>query len=135
MSEIEIGEYVRTKRGKIGKVCAYQDLTTYDDKGISVTFHSLDTDKGTIADIEVAKHNEKIVNLLECEDILKIDIGFSYILFYISTITNDEIIDGEKKIKRKDIGNFVITDGCFKGCKFTIVTKEQFKNIEYKVGE
>lgn len=135
MSEIKVGEHVRTKKGLLAKVCAYQDLTTYDDKGISVTFHSFDTDKGTIADVEVAKHDKKIVNLLECEDILKIDIGFSYTLFYVSAITNDEIIDGTKIIRRKDIGNFVITDGPYKGCKFTIVTKEQFKNIEYKVGE
>ncbi len=135
MSKIKVGEYLRTKSGLIAKVCAYQNLTTFDDKGISVTFHSFDTDKGTIADVEIAKYNKKIVNLLECEDILKIDIGFSYLLFYISTITKDEIIDGTTVIKRKDIGDFVITDGCFTGCEFKIVTKEQFKNIEYKVGE
>lgn len=65
MSEIEIGEYVRTKKELIAKVCAYQDLTTYDDKEISVTFHSFDTDKGTIADIEVSNHNKNIKDLIK----------------------------------------------------------------------
>ena len=68
MSEIKVGEYVRTKKGFIAKVCAYQDLTTYDDKGISVTFHSFDTDKGEIADIEVAKYSSNIKELLGKDD-------------------------------------------------------------------
>ena len=57
MEEIQVGEYARTKKGLIAKLCAYQDLTTYDNNNISVTFHSFDTDKGAIADIEVKNHS------------------------------------------------------------------------------
>lgn len=63
--EIQIGEYVRTKKGVIAKVCAYQDLTTYDDKNISATFHSFDTEKGSIADVEIEKHSFNITDLIE----------------------------------------------------------------------
>ena len=63
--EIQIGEYVRSKKGLIAKVCAYQDLTTYDDKNISVTFHSFDTEKCSIADVEIAKHSFNIIDLIE----------------------------------------------------------------------
>jgi len=57
--KIKIGEWVRTKKGLIAKVCAYQDLKIYDNEGKKSIFYSFDTDKGTVADIEIAKHSKK----------------------------------------------------------------------------
>lgn len=121
--EICINEYVRTNKGKIGKVCAYQDLTTYDDKGISVTFHSFDTDKGTIADIEVAKYSKDLIDLITMEDIFKIKEG--NIIAYIGFTNNyaEEYADFIEQVKNKEIE------------LLGILTKEQFEKVMYKVGE
>ncbi len=121
MSHIEIDEYVRTKEGKIDKVIN-------DDYYMSLY---IECEKGLAEISSIVKHSKKIADLLECEDVLKIDVGFSYILFYISTITTDKFIDGTTEIKKSDIENLIITDGAFTGCKFTIVTKEKFKSVEY----
>lgn len=123
MSEIKVGEYVRTKKGRIAKVCAYQDLTTYDDKGISVTFHSFDTDKGTIADIEVAKYSKDIIDLVTMEDIFKIKEG--NIIAYIGFTNNyaEEYADFIEQVKNKKIE------------LLEVLTKEQFLANSYKVGE
>lgn len=122
--KIEIDEFIRTKKGLIAKVCAYQDLTTYDDKGISVTFHSFDTDKGKIADIEVAKHSKDLVDLIEIGDVLKLKEDNS--AYYIGlekdeiTITYQEIIDAIKESRTELV---------------SIVTKEKLKEMEYKLQE
>lgn len=120
--KIEIDEFIRTKKGLIAKVCAYQDLTTYDDKGVSVTFHSFDTDKGRVADIEVAKHSKNIVDLIEIGDVLQLKEDNS--AYYIGlekgeiTITYQEIIDAIKKNETELV---------------SIITKEKLKEMEYKV--
>ena len=122
--KIEIDEFIRTKKGLIAKVCAYQDLTTYDDKGISVTLHSFDTDKGKIADIEVAKHSKDLVDLIEIGDVLKLKEDNS--AYYIGlekdeiTITYQEIIDTIKENKTELV---------------SIITKEKLKEMEYKLQE
>lgn len=121
MEHIEIDEYVRTKEGKIDKVIN-------DDYYMSLY---IECEKGLTEVTAIKKHSKKIVNLLNSGDILKIDVGFSNILFYISIVNKDELIDGTKKIKKSDIGDFIITDGCFTGCKFTIITKEKLDYIEY----
>ena len=129
MSEIKVGEYVRTKKGFIAKVCAYQDLTTYDDKGISVTFHSFDTDKGEIADLEVAKYSSNIKELLGKDD-------------YVNGYELQEFDDEEGNLYL----GIPIYDDALMNCISevrpldtieikSIVTKEQFEKVMYKVGE
>jgi len=122
--EIEVGEYIRTKKGFIAKVCAYQDLTTYDNKGISVTFHSFDTDKGAIADIKVAKHSKSIIDLIEVGDY----VNGILITGKESTLLYTEIngIDGS--------GYHIPISQYGENIK-SIVTKEQIKQIECKIEE
>lgn len=133
MSEIKIGEYVRTDNG-ISKVIENVDKYV-TDKQISVDFIG-----GMYAQVIdkkiVLNHSKNIIDLMEKDDMLKIDAGFRNYIFYITRVTEQEIIDGISIISKKHIdNNFIISGGAFRGCKFTIVTKEQFKNIEYKVGE
>lgn len=122
MEEIKIGEYIRTKKGLIAKVCAYQDLTTYDKENISVTFHSFDTDKGSIANVEIANHKENILDLIEAGDVLKIEEDNE--ICYIgldkdtTTVTYQDIIDS---IKNKEVK------------LLEILTHEQYQGNSYKL--
>lgn len=118
-NEIKVNDYIRTKKGTIAKVCAYQDLRIYDENNIGVTFHSFETDKGSIADIEVSKHSSNIIDLIEKGDLINkrevVFVGKDFI-DTIGYIFQKE--DIEKHIKEKTL---------------SIVTKEQFKNIEYVI--
>ena len=120
--KIEIGEFVRTKKGLIAKVLAYQDFTTYDDKGNSANFHSFDTDKGSVADVEVEKHDKDLLKLIEYGDILKIeeDGEIAYIGLEV-----DAKICTYAEIKE------AINDNEVK--LLEIITKEQVKPIEYEI--
>lgn len=128
MEDIKIGEYIRTKKGTIAKVLAYQDLTTYNDKGTSVTFHSFDTDKGAIADVETEKHSKNIKDLIEAGD-------------FINGMQVDEFDDEEGTV----LGIPVYEDGLFNTLNFyipiesinikTILTREKFESECFKVEE
>ena len=128
MLKIKVNDYIRTKKGSIAKICAYQDLKTYDENNIGVTFHSFDTDKGTIADIEVLKHSSNIIDLIEEGDIIVLKDGRKYEVLKMSWsklkgrhihIINPLRLEGGKDIFIDDIKS--------------IVTKEQFKSIEYEI--
>lgn len=115
MSEIEVGEYVRTKKGKIDKVCA-----VLKDEGI------VRCEKNRYWLEDIKKHKEKLTDLIEVGDyvneklVLQIDYKNKNICLLIplaDTKSNTNIMwYGYEDIK-------------------SIVTKEQFKNIEYKVGD
>ncbi len=123
--EIEIGEYIRTKNGLIAKVCAYQELIIYDDKGESAKFYSFDTDKGTIADVEIEEHSKNIIDVVE--------IGGYVNGYKVITLTRLN----EKEISiciYKDIEEMkciILQDKDIK----TVLTKEQFENAEYRIPE
>lgn len=124
---IEVGDYIRTKKGLIAKVCAYQDLKIYDDKGKSAIFYSFDTDKGTIADVEIAKHSKNIINLLEVGDYLN-----GYLVTDIDK--NNQMICLLMPFNEENQSNFNIVWNTKYSIK-TILTKEQFKNAEYRIPE
>lgn len=113
---IKIGEYIRTYSGLISQVKAYQDLTSYDGNGKSVTFRSYDTDKGSVADIDIAKYSKIISEVVEVGDyvneklIHKIDKGTNYCYLYYGNCKT--FVDYQIK---------------------TIVTHEQFKSVMYEV--
>ena len=120
--EIEIGEFVRTKKGLIAKVLAYQDFTTRDLKGNSATFHSFDTDKGSVADVEVAKHAKNILKLVEYGDVLKIEEDGE--IAYIG-LAGDSKICSYAEIKEAVSNNEVKL--------LAVTTKEQIKGLEYEL--
>ena len=113
--EIEVGEYVRTKRGYIRKVIR-RDI----DKHIllDIGFEGANYLTKVEEKEDIVKHSKNIINLIEVGDYVngelveKVEIGPDE--FEITTTT--EYLINENDIK-------------------TIVTKEQFASIEYKVEE
>lgn len=112
--KIEVREYVRTYEGHIGKIV---DLDI--DVGIC-----LDNLKEPLTIDMIVKHSKNIVDLIEIGDVLKIkeDNSICYIGLEKdeTTLTYQEIIDEIKNNKIKLLA---------------IVTKEKFRNIEYKIKE
>ena len=113
-NKIEIGEYIRTKTGIIAKVVGYQELKVYDNEENAI-FYSFDTDKGSIADVDVLKHSANIIDVIEVGDyvngikVTNISRGnmFGYVeLDYLNVNTGLNLTLTENKIR-------------------TIVTKEQ----------
>lgn len=123
--KIEIGEFIRTKKGLIAKVLAYQEFTTFDDKGTAVTFHSFDTDKGSVADVEVAKHDKDILKLIEYGDVLKIEEDGE--IAYIGLAGDSTKICSYAEIKEAVSSNEVKL--------LAVITKEQIKSLEYELAK
>ena len=111
--KIEVGEYVRTDNGIIGEY--YQDRLEFD---------FIETDKETIGfDIEkdIVKHSKNIIDLIEVGDYVN---GHKIIM---------DLEQSKKHYNSKD--NFVTAVGyTFEENEIkSIVTKEQFESVEYKV--
>ena len=109
--ELEVGMYIRTKDDKIAKFIKYDE----EDKEELVTdYYEYSTI--WIKDVIEASHN--IIDLIEVGD----------------------YANGCKVIKNtlKDGGNIVIVQGgnCFTNDDIkTVVTKEQFSSMEYRLGD
>ena len=109
--ELEVGMYIRTKDGKIAKFIKYDE----EDKEELITdYYEYSTI--WIKDVIEASHN--IIDLIEVGD----------------------YANGCKVIKNtlKDGGNIVIVQGgnCFTNDDIkTVVTKEQFSSMEYRLGD
>lgn len=104
MEKIKVGEYIRTKDGYIGK-CQKIDVY-YGDILIRTEL------KRVIYDFEVAKHSFNIIDLIEEGDFVndkKVKINYKDAILFED---GSEIV--EQQIK-------------------SIVTKEQFKAMEYEV--
>jgi len=116
MEEIQVGEYVRTKYGKIRKL-----ISTLAQYYILEKINIEERNQYELEDI--ASHSFNIIDLIEVEDYVNgdkiIDVGGAW-KDNLETVT---IIEGETmgEITEIDIKS--------------IVTKEQFSDIEYKVGE
>lgn len=105
MEEIKLGEYVRFKDGEIGKII---DIKEDPPRVVYSEYGEI----GLVADI--AKHSPNIIDLIEVGDICIIDDDFVYLY-------DEEFIKA-------------IFEDTKRGCKLkSIVTKEQFANIEYKI--
>lgn len=116
MSEIEVNDYIRTKKGYIVKakniVCKDYPLEELQN-GIICD----DEDNTLILPKEIAKHSKNIIDLIEEGDYVNYE--------RILDITGDYIRTTESIHNRFWLSNNIKS----------IVTKEQFNSIEYKVGE
>lgn len=111
MSEIEIGEYVRTVEGYID---IFKDIN--DEKNIARC------EKNKYWLNSIIKHSKNIIDLIKKGDYVN---GYE---------VEDIYFIGNKKVLALN-GDFT-NSKCFECSEIkTIVTKEQFKNIEYKVCE
>lgn len=114
--EIEVGEYVRTKKGRITKVkTVYSEEDRIKMKNFSVKKETLIN--GTIKIPDVVKHSFNIIDLIEVGDYVN---GSPVIDVYEDHIC---VIDfGRSEDLYEDDINL-------------IVTKEMMASMEYKVGE
>lgn len=103
--EIEVGEYVRTKNGDIGKANFLSDTTA--DIGKKYIFRK-----------DIVKHSKNIIDLIEKGDYVN-----GYKVEEVSAETNEVLLD------HNGFGWRTLKDGD------KIVTHQQFESIEYKVEE
>lgn len=122
--EIKIGEYVRTRNNGIKRID-----TIFENKTVNKYGYECGSDwngkwYSHIKTTDIVKHSKNLIDLIEIGDILKIkeDDSICYIGLEKdeTTLTYQEIIDEIKNNKIKLLA---------------IVTKEQFRSIEYKIEE
>lgn len=106
--EIEVGEYVRSKSGKI-------DI--FKEKDENYMFARCE--KNTYWILDIIKHSKNIIDLIEVGDIVKLDDEF--IEYRLIDVFDESIIEGLKQ----DIKTGVKIN--------SILTKEQYKNNCYTV--
>jgi hypothetical protein len=122
---IEVGEYIRTKEGKIGKIINI----TISDKGIK--FYSIKWDIIKYRDIKT--HSKNIIDLIEVDDIVN-GCRVMSVLYYLkgkkgTRVANFKLIDGQTYTgeidyegKKREF-NLVVE---------TILTHEQYEQNCYK---
>lgn len=129
MEDIKVGEYIRTKKGIIGKVYVIDSIFAYLDrevKYIEETESSIDY----VFKTDITKHSFDIIDLIECGDILEVEVsGFIHKYeVYASTYNSRAIHDVNDGTQ--DLETY-IEDYC--NGKFNIVTHESFNSIKYEV--
>lgn len=124
--DIEIGEYVRTKRGKIAIVTDIDGSYVYADTTLSYTeteeTYSKIIENDYVLKENIKNHSKNIIELLEVGDIVN---GYKIIGFC-------DHITGEKRIvfglaDEEDL--YRMSPNKIK----TILTKEQYEQYAYKV--
>lgn len=104
--DIQVGEYVRTEQGEIGKI--------WGDEGNRVATE----DNSIYFKEEIVKHSFNIIDLIKKGD-------------YVNGYRVLKILDGYVYIDKENASGKTVTF-----CDYqidTILTKEQIKNVEYEV--
>jgi hypothetical protein len=121
MEEIEIGEYVRTKSGNIGKVLDITNVTMQKRKKYLIKWNI--SKAYYITAIRIVKHSKNIIDLIEEGDyvngkeiIMDLQKSKEWYKLKDDFITCKDYTFEEKEIKR-------------------VVTKEQFNSIAYRLEE
>ena len=120
--EICVGEYVRTKRGEICKVLGIRQEQRTGKRVYSHLAYYLDNHKGSLTPAFIVKHSPNIKDVLETGDIIEHKIYQEIFKSEIYITNKDEIFttDGERVLPEEII---------------SVVTNQQFEQIEYKVEE
>ena len=116
MKEIEVGEYVRTNKGNIGKVVEIR-LGLNKDTELYQTIYILDNGLWTILDY-IVKHSKQLIDLIEKGD-------------YV----NGHLVD---EVRITSFGNSIFINDykteLYENDIKTILTKESYMANCYKVG-
>lgn len=140
-NKIEVGEYIRTYEGIIGKVLEDEDIR---ENGVYIDTTFLDdyVDETNFVKYEdIKKHSLNLIDLIEENDIVKLEY---YVRKYGKRITrrfeiehiSDEVIYFDNRYCSfcYDLKQHLYRDGKGYNPKLkSIVTKEQFKSIEYNI--
>lgn len=118
---IEVGEYVRTKRGEICKVLGIRPELREGKRIYGHKSYYLDSKKRTLTEAFIVKHSKKLIDLIEVGDY----------------VNGKEVIMDLQKSKEwyKSKDDFITCkDYTFEEKEIKeVVTKEQFESISYKV--
>lgn len=117
MEEIKIREYVRTKEGNIYKITSYDKETN--------KYHSLEGKFWFIIfPRDIVKHSPNIIDIIECGDYVN---GMKVLEVCINSPSGSWLeVDCNKTSEDCTLWNDDIKD---------VVTKEQFNQMKYIVGE
>lgn len=124
---IEVGEYVRTKEGNIFKIiggnsdnydidCSYYKLEALEDEWFESNRYN---DNGYFFnERNIKKHSKNIIDLIEVGDVVKTGVNKSF----LHILATEKDLEHFKKVykNKQDLIK-------------SIVTKEQFNNMEYKL--
>lgn len=126
MEDIKVGNYVRTKQGYIARIIEtspryiWCDNTIMKNSGIPVYGINIDSEINVIE-----KHSKNIIDLIEIGDLIKFKNKLSNSLeneeMIIHIFDNDTLEELKAAIINKEIEII------------SILTKEQFASIEYKL--
>ena len=122
-NKIEVGEYIRTEDGFIGKVKRIEtELEKIDGINIWYKWYVFDKNIGEIHINEsyIKEHSFNIIDLIEEGDFIKIK--DEYLKDKCLTLDTESWLN---KVKREILNNYWKL--------VSIVTKEQFKAIEFEV--
>lgn len=113
--EIEVGEYVRSKDGYIGKV----QKITYDNIG-KCNYYICEKNNVMASNYSenITKHSKNIIDLVEIDDYVN---GYKVVHIAGHYISVESSYNYDLCFEEQDIKS--------------IITHEQFKSIEYKVEE
>lgn len=123
---IEVGEYVRTKRG-IAKVLEVKTVKTKMYGKHDVVYLIDKCPRMYITETEFIKHSKNIIDLLEVGDIVEIELSEEFVEKEDKKVLTQIGEVYTKETLQKDIDNGIITK------ILTILTKEQYMQNCYKV--
>lgn len=114
--ELEVGIYVRTNYGLIGKI--FEKYKGVANRIVYKVNNSSCDDYTNVFDFEIINASHNIIDLIEVGD-------------YVNGVEIEQIIDEKLWFDASDMRECCIESNQIK----SIVTKEQFENMSYKVGE
>ena len=119
VDEIKVGEYVRTNKGEIGYIFQINNENKYSKYRTKIDTNS--TCKSVyLKKEEIVKHSPNIIDLIEVGDIVRILLNEKTGETTLFCFESQKQIDIIKEAKTHPI--------------VSIVTKEQFASMEYKIG-
>ena len=138
--EICVNDYIRTKDGRIDKVTDIANNYILVKSKIKIFEYG--ESYAFIKKSDILKHSSNIIDLIKDEDIVILEYKSPKYReritrrFEVSKIDDDISFENAHCNFRCKIGDEKIKDDICKNIKIkSVVTKEQFKNIEYKVEE
>lgn len=141
--EIKVGEYIRTKEGIIGKVKIIEGYCVHNlYLDLYFDIYSNMREHPNIMEFDVVKHSTNIIELLEDEDVVILEYKSPKYKkrisrkFEVCRIEDSIFFENAHCYFNYKVGDRQITDTLCKNIKIkSIVTKEQFKRMEYKLKE
>lgn len=119
--ELNIGDYVRTKDGIILKIKDTEDIYTTDNIYIGMAIY--DDDGHFINDVEIIKSSPDIIDLIEVGDYVN-----GYKVSFIDEDV-DTFVQCDYPVQEGSTNHYRF----YSKAIYSIVTKEQFSSMEYKI--